>query len=160
MRPRTQPEVRSAAETWLAWPDRGPWTVFGHLRLVCSGLGQLWEETPRDLGPLLLPCPSLTPVIPLTCTPGLHVLRPPYSQVSMFLGAEGEGNVASCRRLSRALSLRDQLGNSAQQPVIQEGLASTPGADRFSECLIPCAGMRRDLMYFFFFFNLHKCFVS
>ena len=67
MRPRTQPEVRgSAAETfWLAWPDRGPWTLMGHLRLVCSGLGRLWEETQRDLGPpstsLSLPHPGDTP---------------------------------------------------------------------------------------------------
>ena len=100
--------------------------------------------------PLPLPCPSLTPVTPLTCTPGLHVLRPPYSQVSMFLGAEGGGNVASHRRLSRALSLRDQLGNSTQQPVTQEGLASTPGAAGFTD-LTPCAGLRRDLIVLFFF---------
>lgn len=101
--------------------------------------------------PLPLPCPSLTPVTPLTCTPGLHVLRPLYSQVLMFLGAEGGGSVASRRRLSRALSLCDQLGNSTQQPVIQEGLASTPGTEGFSECPTPCAGLQRDLIVLFFF---------
>lgn len=58
--------------------------------------------------------------------------------------------MASRRRLSRALSLRDQLGNSTQQSVTQEGLASTPGAAGFSDPT-PCAGLRRDLVVLFFF---------
>lgn len=62
--------------------------------------------------------------------------------------------MASHRRLSRVLSLCDQLGDSTEQPVIQEGLASTPGADRFSECPTARPGLQRDLIVHFFFFFL------
>lgn len=57
--------------------------------------------------------------------------------------------MASRRRLQGAEPL-DQLGDSTEQPVIQEGLASTLGVDGFSECRTPCPGLRRDLIVFFF----------
>ena len=76
----------------LAGLARGLWTVIGQLRFVCPGLRRLSEGTHMILAPLLPPCPSLTPATPLTCTPGPHVLRPLYSQVSLFLGGEGGGN--------------------------------------------------------------------
>ena len=135
----------------LAGLARGPWTVIGQLRFVCPGLRRLWEGTHVILAPppasLSLPHPSNTP--------HMHPW-PACAQASVFAGlavpwgrGRGEWHLEED---SRVLSLCDQLGDSTEQPVIQEGLASTPGVDGFSECRTPRPGLRRDLIIHFFFF--------